>query len=102
MSKWIYNCVLHTRIGKRTGKVSVEITGNTISGELDILNHMELLSGILCEDGSCQMSGMLHSLTKQIPFVAAGEVNPDSLKLTLTGEQNTYRLTGTAVKEKEE
>lgn len=102
MEELLYDVVLHTLIGKRRGTLTAEILDGTLQGELYLLNHSERLTGSIAADGSCELAGVLHTLSKQIPFTASGQICRESLKLTLHDGKNTYRLTGiTATKEKQ-
>ena len=101
MSEWLYDVILHTAIGKRVGTVSVEIIEEMIRGELKILNHTETLSGSVDAQGNCLLEGILHTLSREIPFVATGNISEGSLRLTLKGKENTYYMTGLAVKKEE-
>ena len=101
MAEWLYDVILHTVIGKRIGTISIEVMENIVCGELKILNHTEALSGSVDADGNCRLNGFLHTLSREIPFIAVGNISESGLKLTLQGDQNTYYMTGLAVKKEE-
>lgn len=100
MEDLLYDVILHTVIGKRRGTLTARILEDVFQGELYLLNHSEQLTGRISADGSCELSGVLHTLSKQIPFTASGQIRKESLELTLHDGKSTYRLTGiTAIKE---
>lgn len=100
MEELLYDVILHTMIGKRRGTLTATILDGAFQGELYLLNHSEQLTGCIHADGSCELSGVLHTLSRQIPFTASGQIQREALKLTLHDGKNTYRLTGiTAIKE---
>ena len=101
MAQWLFDVILHTAIGKRIGSVSIEIIEDMIRGELRILNHTEHLTGTVDQNGNCSLNGFLHTLSREIPFIATGNISEDTLKLTLKGEENTYYMTGLAVRKEE-
>ena len=101
MSEWLFDVILHTAIGKRIGMFSVEVAENIVRGEMKILNHIEQVEGTVDADGNCRLDGFLHTLSREIPFTATGNISETSLKLTLQGAENTYYMTGLAVKKEE-
>ncbi len=103
MTEQQYKIRMHTPIGDREGTLYAQISGRTITGYLNLLNHTELFGGVIDSLGNCRISGKLVTLIKAVPFTASGEILPKKLRLSLTADQNRhFQITGFPAEETED
>lgn len=90
----IYKIQLQTSVGPRYGFLTCQVRNDRISGELDILKHVEPFFGKIDADGNCEFSGQIITLMWTINYVATGVVTADHINLTLLSEQGKFYITG--------
>lgn len=91
-----YNVTMQVPIGVRYGTMAVTADDGRVDGLLTILKTVPF-HGVIREDGRCMLSGELITLMRTIPYEAVGRITENDLHLTLTGEQETFELSGSAV-----
>lgn len=94
MQKTTYNIALRTPIGIRNGTMDVQIHGKKASGMMHILNRSEPFQGQVDENGACSFTGKLVTLMRTIPYRAVGLISRENVELSLTGEKESFHLTG--------
>lgn len=97
----IYKILMKTPIGVRHGTMTCEVTGKSISGYLNLLNHSEPYSGKIYENGHCTISGHIVTLMCSMLFDAVGEIFDDSLYLSVRTGRNIFEITGFSATQKE-
>ncbi len=101
MPKQHYDIVMQTSIGKRYGTMTAEWGGGQISGLMELLGHTEAFHGKVDETGNCHIKGHLISLNRTIPYTAVGKISSSMLQLSLQGERNHFKITGSVIPESE-
>lgn len=91
-----YSIAMQTPIGARYGTVTVVADGERLSGCLNVLNRGNRFHGSIHSDGSCEIKGSIVTLMRTVPYTAAGRITEEALSLTLTGEQETFKVSGKA------
>lgn len=91
-----YSIRMETPIGIRFGKMTVLCNSETVSGRLDILQHIEPFEGKIDTHGNCEITGKIVTLMRTIKYVARGNISPDSLSLSLADGRHILKITGTA------
>lgn len=91
--KNVYDVVLETAVGNRSGTMDVYIDCNLISGVLHILKHSEPFAGKVDHAGKCRIKGNLSTLMRRIPYFAVGTIT-DQVDLELNCGKETFRLVG--------
>lgn len=97
-----YNVFMNTPLGKRYGKLIAQISGTSVSGQLDILNHHEPFSGTIDAFGNCRITGSFVTLMRRVMYTATGQLTESSVHLHLKGGSNIYELSGVSDPEREE
>lgn len=92
-----YYVTLRTPVGERYGHMSVSIENNRIEGVLDILKKASSFHGEICEDGICRISGELFTLMRTITYEGTGQIEEDSLYMTLKTPQEKFELFGNVI-----
>lgn len=96
-----YKISLKTPIGVRHGTMEVYIHKQKIKGSITLLGHKNPIYGIIDSTGSCTIVGQLTTLVRNINYTAVGKITDTVVELSLKGERNVFKITGT-VEEKEE
>ena len=89
-----YNVCLQTPIGSRYGIMKVKKERSQIFGSLDVLRHSEPFSGTISEDGSCEITGKIVTLIRQLTYIATGKIIDGRLNLSISIGHNTFKMTG--------
>ena len=96
MSDRLYDILMQTPLGKRSGTMQIRIADSRVSGMLAIMKHSEPFEGTVDAEGNCTIRGLLVTLLRRIPYTAVGTIRDGALRLSLTGERNTFEIRGTA------
>ncbi len=91
-----YNIQMDTQIGPRYGRITVTNESNKLNGTIEILEHIEPFEGIIDNEGKCEISGRIVTLTRTILYTARGTITPNALSLLLYGDKSIYKITGSA------
>ncbi|MGM9564368.1 MAG: hypothetical protein ACI3VQ_09910 [Faecousia sp.] len=94
MSEQRYAIVMQTPMGKKYGTLTARISGNTLSGWLDVLEHREPFEGTIDGAGNCRITGILITLMRRVSFIATGKMTPSAVYLQMKGERNVFELSG--------
>lgn len=94
MEEYIYNVVLATELGNKSGTMRLFVNKTKISGFLSILKHTEPFYGYIDTDGITRLHGKIVTLIKEISYTASGKITKDSLTLNLQLEKSNYILRG--------
>lgn len=89
-----FDVCLKTQLGKRNGKMTVNIEGHCVSGNLYILNQSEKISGEIDDAGNCHIYGKIVSLMRIVPFDGWGTITANEICLSLVGSKSRYTLNG--------
>lgn len=89
-----YKIQMKTSIGPRYGFLSCQMASGKITGELDILKHIEPFEGKTDEMGNCEFSGQILTLMWTIKYTATGVITDDTVDLALKSEQGNFHITG--------
>ena len=90
----IYNILLNSSLGKKTGQLCARIKNGELSGYLSLLGHTEPIKGTVDESGHCSFTGKLITLLRAIDFTAVGTISGDVISFRLTGNYGVYQLIG--------
>ncbi len=90
----LYDITMQTPIGARYGTMSVMENNGKINGMLNILKRENSFHGRIRENGDCRITGAIRSLMRIIPYDAEGRMTEEILILTLTGEQESFEISG--------
>ena len=93
-----YNILMQTPVGVKYGTISFNVTDGKISGEMDMLNHCEPITGTIDEFGYCHITGQIVTLVRNIDFKATGRIYNGNLNLSARGERNAFEITGVPLK----
>ena len=85
---------MQTQIGKRYGKMSVDINGKCVKGNLCVLKSSEKISGEIDKDGNCHIYGKIVSLMQTIYFDGWGTITPQKILLSIVSKKSKYVLYG--------
>ncbi len=96
--EYTYDVIMRTQIGNRKGQLRVNKKQEKINGFLKILGHENPVVGTVAQDGVYALKGELITLVRTIPFVAQGYADEKTVCLTLHCPDNTFYITGTAIK----
>lgn len=94
MTANLYQIVMRTPLGDKRGQLQMEVREQSISGYLDILGHRKPIHGRMEPDGRCQLEGHMVTLVRTFPFTADGQVDGQSISLTLREGQNVFQIEG--------
>lgn len=94
-----YDIRMRTPLGIKRGSMTVQRSGHTICGELNILKHSEPFLGIIGDDGECALEGKIVTLIRTFNYRATGKIGNDGLKLLVTDGKNILEITGEPVSE---
>jgi len=97
----IYDIILHTPLGKKTGELKAKIENGRLKGYLSVLGHTEPIEGVVDENGNCSLKGKFVSLMKSVDFTADGTIDFDALRLAVKGDAGYYEIMGQLRKQKE-
>ncbi len=91
-----YDVCMKLPLRKRLGTLTAEISGDTLTGHLDILGHSEPFAGTIDPAGHCAISGRYITRSGAVPFVAEGTLTRSFLHLRVREERRVFEMTGTA------
>lgn len=94
MSEQCYSIVMQTPIGKKYGTLIASISGNSLCGWLDVLEHREPFEGTIDCAGNCRITGTLITLMRTVSFIATGQLTASAVHLQVQGERNVFELSG--------
>lgn len=89
-----FDICLQTQLGKRYGKMSVAVDGNSISGSLYVLNKCEKIRGEIDGKGNCHIYGRIVSLMRVMYFDGWGTITEHNILLSIVGKKSRYILYG--------
>lgn len=101
MWKRKYDITMMTPVGARYGTMAFTVKNCEIHGILNILKKENPFSGTMDEAGNCRIRGEITTLMQRILYDAAGQISSSALYLKLTGAQDCFEISGTAVPEAE-
>lgn len=93
-----YNILMQTPVGVKYGTITFNVADGKLSGEMNMLNHCEPISGTIDEFGYCHITGQIVTLVRNINFQATGRISNGSLNLSARGERNIFEITGVPVR----
>ena len=96
-----YKISMKTPIGVRYGTMEVCIYNQEIEGGITLLGHKKPINGMIDSTGSCTIVGQLTTLVRNINYTAVGKITDTEIELSLKGERNVFKITGTVEKKEE-
>lgn len=96
-----YDIIMRTPLGKRQGQLRLNIQGSQISGDLEILGHTNPICGHMESDGRYHLEGQVVTLLRAFPFTAQGQMQSDSIYLTLQSHPHTFQIQGALAAQEE-
>ncbi len=90
----IYDIILNTPIGKKTGELKAKIENGKLHGTLSLLGRTEEIHGTVDDNGKCSLKGKFVTLLKTIDFTADGTINWDGIRLNVMGGGTMYDMIG--------
>ena len=93
MPEMFYKIEMKTPI-IRNGTMFVQITGNEIRGNLDLMEHSQPFYGNVNKNGTCNIQGNIITLTKTIAYHAIGEMTKEKISLKVYTNQDTFYIAG--------
>lgn len=97
-----YRIAMETMVGLRYGTMRIRSFNNQLAGTLELLEHSEEFEGTVDADGNCKIYGCLVTLMRSFQYTAVGKLSDSCVELLLRGGQNNFRITGSAVPERED
>lgn len=98
----IYDIILNTPIGKKSGELKAKIENGKLHGTLALLCRTEEISGTVDENGKCFLKGKFVTLLKTVNFTADGTINLEGIHLKVTGDGKMYDMIGALRRENKE
>ncbi|MGN0165436.1 MAG: hypothetical protein ACI39R_04575 [Lachnospiraceae bacterium] len=98
----VYSVRMKTSVGIRLGLMTVCREKDIITGFFNILNHNEPFTGIIDENGNCELSGKIVTLMRTINYVAAGTITCNNIDLSIQDGRHTLKITGTPCQQEKE
>ena len=95
MRTYRYAVSMQVPLGKRLGRLVLYESEGLLSGELEVLGHTEPLSGTIDMDGKCELTGIIVSAVRSIPYKAVGAIKERMIDLTVRGEKgDLFHISG--------
>ena len=90
----IYDIILNTPLGKKTGELKAKIENGKLHGTLSLLGRTEEIHGTVDDNGKCSLKGKFVTLLKTVDFTADGTINWDGIHLNVSGGGTMYDMIG--------
>lgn len=94
MEKLRYDIVLSAPIGDKKGTLEAEIDGERLEGRLIIMRNENYFCGTIGENGGCEISGRIKTLTGNVAYIGKGRLGGGSLALVLDTGKRKLVVTG--------
>lgn len=94
MREYQYDIIMKTPIGKRKGRILVQISGREIEGYLELFGRKEPMAGEIEEDGECSLTGNMVTLMQTIPYLASGYMDEKEIVLIFQTKQQKFQVQG--------
>lgn len=88
MRTYRYAVSMQVPLGIRLGRLVLYEQQGRLSGELEVLGHIEPLAGTIGTDGRCEIAGNIISAVRTIPYRAVGAIKGQVIHLTVHGEKD--------------
>ena len=95
----IYDVELSTLLGKRTGSLKLQFSGERFSGVLSLMRAENPVHGQVSREGLCSMDGSIRTRMNTYPFAAEGLMLPERIELLLRCAGFSLPLCGTRKEE---
>lgn len=102
MKPIVYRITMATPIGARHGKLRLQREADQLCGTLELLSHIEPVTGWVDAQGQCTLCGQLVTLMRTIAYTATGRITDTAVELSLRGDRHVFPITGDALAESEE
>lgn len=98
-----YHICLSVPIGQRSGTMLLRESDGELNGWIEVMEHRNLFSGCLCEDGRINLLGSIQTLVSSIRYTAVGTVSGKQILLNLTTQSgDSYSVSGEEFAENDE
>lgn len=94
MMKLLYEIEMQTVMGEKHGTLYAEILQDEVKGILNLMRQSTAFYGKIDKNGDCKIQGEIITLTKTIPYQAAGSMKKEAVMLDLYTEQGEFHITG--------
>ena len=94
-----YKVTLFAPIGDKNGELAVRIVGEQVEGELIVMHNHNYFCGSIRNDGSCEISGNIKTLSENVEYTASGYIRPQAVTLVLYAGGKKLLVTGEAINE---
>lgn len=101
MTKLLYEIEMQTLIGIKRGTMYAEIFEQEVKGVLNLMKQSTPFYGMIDRNGECNIQGKIISLTKTIPYQAAGQLKRETVTLDLHTDQGEFHITGKEARNEE-
>ena len=95
----VYAVELSTLLGKRTGSLNLQFSGERFSGVLSLMKAENPVHGLVSREGLCGMNGSIRTRMNTYPFTAEGLMLPERVELLLRCAGVSLPLCGTRKEE---
>ena len=94
MTEYTYEIEMQTLIGVKYGTMYAEVSDKEVKGFLHLMKQSTSFCGRIEENGDCIIKGEIISLTKTIPYQAAGRMTKGAVLLDMYTNQGHFHITG--------
>ena len=89
-----YRIVMRAPLGNRSGKLTLCIDGDELSGIIEILGHCNEFHHGTLRAGHCQFAGEIKTLLRSISYSAEGCVGQGSVSLQMHTKRDVLPVSG--------
>ena len=89
-----FNITMHVPLGCRHGTLCFTEEQSVIWGFLEVLGNRDSFTGTLTQTGHMEITGRMTSLLRSFSYIAKGTLRDTQLKLNVTGDRYSFRITG--------
>ncbi len=97
-----FEITMHAPLGKRHGSMRFTEKDGNISGMLELLGGKDSFKGTVAENGTIKFSGEITSRLHSFAYLAMGTITGSDMKLNVTGDRYSFRITGEEIISQEE
>ena len=94
MMQYTYEVTLDAPLGKKRGLLVLNAFAGDCRGVLSLMSYSNPVRGSVDADGACTLMGRMRTLMRNLPFTAEGQIDLESLELTLHWGGRSYALHG--------
>lgn len=92
--EYTYEVTLDAPLGQKRGVLVLNAIAGDCRGVLSLMSFSNPVHGSVDADGACTLMGRMRTLMRNLPFTAEGQIDLESLELTLHWGGRSYALHG--------